>query len=72
MNPSSNDIQDWNRIADTFAQMIGTAEDRIYQQFREVLWASLGDIRGLNVLDLGCGHGWLSQLMVVIVITIVV
>lgn len=57
------DIQAWDQNADTYAAMIGTADDRMYALFREVLWESLGDLRGLDVLDLGCGHGWLSTAM---------
>ncbi len=64
MSNASTDIQDWNRIADTYSQMIGVPEDTIYQNFQETLWDSLGELRGRDVLDLGCGHGWLSKLMV--------
>jgi trans-aconitate methyltransferase len=35
----------------------------MYLQFKAVLWESLGDLRGRHVLDLGCGDGWLSQLL---------
>jgi len=63
MNNTTSDIQTWDRIADMYAQMIGTTEDRIYPLFKAVLWESLGDLHGRNVLDLGCGHGWLSQAM---------
>src|SRR5258708_11275685 len=64
MNKTTADIQAWDRIADKYAQMIGTPEDRIYPLFKAVLWESLGDLQGRTVLDLGCGHGWLSQAMV--------
>ncbi len=57
------DIQAWDRIADTYSQMIGTPDDRMYALFRDVLWDSLGDLQGRRVLDLGCGHGWLSAAM---------
>ena len=57
------DIQAWDRNADTYAGMIGTPDDRMYASFQETLWDSLGDLQGLNVLDLGCGHGWLSAKM---------
>lgn len=63
MGDTKVDIQDWNRAADTYSQLIGTPDDRIYQQFRNVLWECLGDLSGLDVLDIGCGHGWLSKLM---------
>ena len=57
---SNDDINEWNRNATTYAKAVGGAGDRIYQQFKDVLWESLGDVQGLAVLDLGCGHGWLS------------
>ena len=41
--------------------MAGTPEDRIYRQFKDVLWECLGAVRGLDVLDAGCGDGWLSK-----------
>ena len=58
---SMTDISDWNRIADTYTQMVGVPDDRIYRQFEAVLWEGLGDLRGAEVLDVGCGHGWLSN-----------
>lgn len=60
MANSSKDIADWNQIAQTYTKNVGVPEDRIYSQFKEVLWNSLGDLKGLSVLDVGCGHGWLS------------
>ncbi len=64
MSPSTSVIQDWNRIASSYGQGAGTSEDRVYQQIKAVLWESLGDVRGLDVLDLGCGTGWFSQQLV--------
>lgn len=55
------DLADWERNADRYAQTIGSADDRIYPQVKEVMWECLGDLTGRAVLDLGCGHGWLSQ-----------
>jgi SAM-dependent methyltransferase len=63
MNSSTSDIEQWNRIADKYAQMIGTADDRIYPLMKATLWDSLGDLRDSSILDLGCGHGWLTQAM---------
>jgi SAM-dependent methyltransferase len=63
MEDSTADLGAWNRIADQYSQMIGTPEDRINAAFKDVLWESLGDLRGAKVLDVGCGHGWLAQAM---------
>ena len=60
---SAGDIRDWNRIAATYAGMVATPDDRIYPQFHAALWECLGDLHGRDVLDLGCGHGWLSHAM---------
>lgn len=60
---SEKDIEDWNRIAQTYTEFAGP-DDPINQQFRPALWESLGDLNGKTVLDLGCGAGWLSQQMV--------
>ena len=57
---SNEDIKDWNRIATSYTQFAGP-DDFINRQFTAALWESLGDIRGLRVLDLGCGAGWLGQ-----------
>jgi len=58
------DIADWDRLADAYAAAIGGPEDRIYTMLRGGLWSSLGaDVSGVDVLDLGCGHGWLSALL---------
>jgi SAM-dependent methyltransferase len=58
------DIADWDRVADAYVASIGGPEDRIYTMLRDSLWSSLGsDVVGLDILDLGCGHGWLSALL---------
>jgi SAM-dependent methyltransferase len=63
MDDSTVDIGSWNRIADQYTQIIGTPEDRINAAFKAVLWDSLGDLHGAQVLDVGCGHGWLAHAM---------
>jgi SAM-dependent methyltransferase len=57
----THELVDWERNAGRYAQAIGTADDRIYPQFKAVMWECLGDLTSRTVLDLGCGHGWLSQ-----------
>ena len=64
---SSGDIADWNRIADNYVAQAGEPDpldNPMYGQIHDVLWDSLGDLNGLEVLDLGCGDGWLSRMMV--------
>ena len=58
---SAEDIAHWDRIAEHYTSIAGTSNDHIYAQFKYVLWQSLGDIKGLHVLDVGCGHGWFSK-----------
>ena len=61
---SAADLAAWDAAADHYASSVGGAEDRIYAMLRPALSASLGEnLHGLDVLDLGCGHGWLSALM---------
>lgn len=63
---SSRDIEDWNKIA---SQYVNASDGRkneqnpMYSQLKDVLWESLGDLQGLEVLDAGCGDGWFSRLM---------
>jgi SAM-dependent methyltransferase len=60
---SADDIAEWDRNANTYAALVGDtlANDRIYAQFRDVLWQCIGEVRDRKALDLGCGHGWLSR-----------
>ncbi len=60
---TEQDINDWNRIAATYVQGVGTNDDRIYQQIKDILWESLGNVQGQYILDVGCGSGWLSRLL---------
>lgn len=63
MPTKSPDLADWDRIAERYAAVAGTADDRVYQVLRRALWESLGDVRGRAVLDLGCGSGWLAKVL---------
>jgi len=59
---SSKDIEDWNRIANAYMNSANSG-DFVNRQFTSVLWESLGSVQDLQVLDLGCGAGWLSHEM---------
>ncbi len=52
---------EWNEIARRYAAVSGQDGGPIFQLFADRFWSSLGDVGDLDVLDLGCGHGWLSQ-----------
>jgi len=63
----SNDEYDetrdlWNRVADDWRRQVGEDEDanRILNS-DPVLWQFAGDVKGLTVLDAGCGTGYLSK-----------
>jgi len=52
----------WNRVADDWRIQVGDDGDgnRILNS-DPVLWQFAGDVRGLTVLDAGCGTGYLSK-----------
>src|SRR6516162_4883834 len=52
----------WNRVADDWQRQVGEDGDgnRILNS-DPVLWAFAGDVKGLTVLDAGCGTGYLSK-----------
>jgi 2-polyprenyl-3-methyl-5-hydroxy-6-metoxy-1,4-benzoquinol methylase len=54
---SRDDLEAWDRVAEVYASVIGQETDSIYQRLRPFLDDHLGDMTGLRVLDLGCGHG---------------
>jgi len=60
LSSSVDDLADWNRNAASYSALAGTPDDTIAQQFHAVLWQSLGNVHARGILDVGCGHGWLS------------
>lgn len=56
------DTAAWDRSASTYAATVGGADDSFRRRFEPFLdrWLPTGTPR---VLDLGCGHGWLANLM---------
>jgi ubiquinone/menaquinone biosynthesis C-methylase UbiE len=52
----------WNRVAGDWQIQVGGEGDRNRLLNSDpVLWRFLGDVRGLEVLDAGCGTGYLSR-----------
>lgn len=56
---SAHDLKLWDAAAAVYAGMAGRA-DSYYRRLETFLWRQFGDVAGLDVLDLGCGHGWLA------------
>jgi ubiquinone/menaquinone biosynthesis C-methylase UbiE len=52
----------WNLLADDWRVQVGTDGDSNRRMNSDpVLWELAGDVRGLAVLDAGCGTGYLSR-----------
>jgi SAM-dependent methyltransferase len=52
----------WNRVADDWHTQVGSDGDANRRLNSDpVLWSFAGDVRGLAVLDAGCGTGYLSR-----------
>lgn len=60
--PREETLAFWDRVAQDWDRQVGTEGDanRILNS-DPVLWRFAGDIAGLNVLDAGCGTGYLSR-----------
>ncbi len=61
---SGDDIEDWNRIAETYDGIAGASHDLVSALLGAELRSSLGDVAGRRVLDVGCGSGWLTSELV--------
>ena len=60
---SQDDLLRWDAAATAYTQRVTGTDDTFYRRLAPFLWDRLGDIRNLDVLDLGCGHGWLASLL---------
>lgn len=56
---STGDLAAWDAAAQAYAGLVGSG-DTITLRFRQFLAQALGEPAGLEILDLGCGHGWLT------------
>ncbi|MCM3887443.1 class I SAM-dependent methyltransferase [Frankia sp. R82] len=57
------DLVRWNQVAQVYACAVGGSDDSFYRRLAPFLHQQFGDVTDLRVLDLGCGHGWLSALL---------
>jgi ubiquinone/menaquinone biosynthesis C-methylase UbiE len=63
MSSDLDDVREfWNRVADDWQIQVGSDGDANRRLNSDpVLWQFVGDVRGLRVLDAGCGTGYLSS-----------
>jgi 2-polyprenyl-3-methyl-5-hydroxy-6-metoxy-1,4-benzoquinol methylase len=60
-SPLEETRQSWNPLAEDWRVQVGTDGDSNRRlNSAPVLWELAGDVRGLAVLDAGCGTGYLS------------
>ena len=57
VSDGAEDLRLWDAAALAYAGR----EDSFYRRIHGFLWDRLGDVRGLEILDLGCGDGWLGH-----------
>src|SRR5881392_1225908 len=61
-SPLEEARQRWNLLADDWRVQVGADGDSNRRLNSDpVLWEFAGDVRGLSVLDAGCGTGYLSK-----------
>lgn len=53
----------WDSVAATYATLVGGERDPFFRRLAPLLDEELGDPAGMDVWDLGCGHGWLSGIL---------
>lgn len=58
---SEQDLALWDAAAAAYLTRVGGRGDSFYRRVHQFLWEKFGDVRDRDVLDLGCGHGWLAE-----------
>ncbi len=53
----------WDVAADNYVSTVPGSTDSFYRRIHGFLWSKLGPVADRDVLDLGCGHGWLAEQM---------
>ncbi|WP_157983776.1 class I SAM-dependent methyltransferase [Nesterenkonia muleiensis] len=58
---SSEDISRWDTVADAYADAAGQEQDSFFRRAEPAFRAAIPSPTGQRILDVGCGHGWLSR-----------
>lgn len=54
----------WDEVADDYHKSVGETGDSYHRTYvNPVIFDILGDIKGLSILDLACGQGYLSRIL---------
>ncbi|SKC71903.1 class I SAM-dependent methyltransferase [Krasilnikoviella flava] len=60
---SRTDRDRWDAVAGSYVALVGGEADSFFRRLAPVLDEELGDPAGMDVWDLGCGHGWLAGIL---------
>lgn len=57
----SEDLRLWDAAAAGYTAAVPGSGDSFYRRLHGFLWSQLGPVEDIEILDLGCGHGWLAE-----------
>ncbi|MYZ10300.1 methyltransferase domain-containing protein [Streptomyces sp. SID2999] len=63
--PGSHDLVTWDRIAERYIELADNRSTSSFHHLADFFQERLKPLSGKSVLDIGCGHGWLTHSLAV-------